>query len=455
MIADRLMALATCWSALTLVSSAAAAELPARERGEKALLERSFSPPGWSLAAYKNAWRHWGLQEAPTSEKYDELYRQRYGLHPAPYPNNGLPMGLREAPSIIPGRKGLTTDCLLCHGGSIMGQSYIGLGNSTLEIQSFFEEMSSADGLRVKTPFSFGNVRGTSEAGGMAVFLIGYREPDLSMRKTRLEFTLRDDLCEDPPAWWLLKKKKTMYHTGGADARSVRSIMQFMMSPLNTRDVFHREEETFRDIQAYILSLEPPKYPYPVDRSLAQKGEQLFVQNCAKCHGTYGESATYPNRVVPLAEIGTDPNRYQGIPVEVGQYYNTTWFAKEKSGWFLDEYKVRHSPGYQAPPLDGVWATAPYFHNGAVPTVYHVLNSKARPKIYTRSFGTNAEDYDAAKLGWKVTILDAPADRSLPPIERRKIYDTTQPGRGNGGHTFGDHLTDKERMAVIEYLKTL
>jgi putative ABC transport system substrate-binding protein len=43
----------------------------------------------------------------------------------------------------------------------------------------------------------------------------------------------------------------------------------------------------------------------------------------------------------------------------------------------------------------------------------------------------------------------------LPAIERRKVYDTTQPGRGNGGHTFGDRLTEAERRAVIEYLKTL
>jgi len=39
--------------------------------------------------------------------------------------------------------------------------------------------------------------------------------------------------------------------------------------------------------------------------------------------------------------------------------------------------------------------------------------------------------------------------------ERRKIYDTTQPGRGNQGHTFGDDLTEEQRWAVIEYLKTL
>src|SRR5262245_28623553 len=126
----------TIWSSLAaLIPVAGAAELTPAQRGEKALLGRSFSPPGWSLAAYKNTWKQWGLDTPPDDAKYDQLFRERYGLHPAPYPNGGLPMGLREAPNILLARKGLTTDCLLCHGGSILGQSYIGLGNSTLEIQ--------------------------------------------------------------------------------------------------------------------------------------------------------------------------------------------------------------------------------------------------------------------------------------------------------------------------------
>ena len=81
--------------------------------------------------------------------------------------------------------------------------------------------------------------------------------------------------------------------------------------------------------------------------------------------------------------------------------------------------------------------------------------SKRRPKIFTRSYLTEKEDYDPEKLGWKITVLKGPADPEQPAIERRKVYDTTQPGRGNGGHTFGDDLTEAERMAVIEYLKTL
>ena len=58
-------------------------------------------------------------------------------------------------------------------------------------------------------------------------------------------------------------------------------------------------------------------------------------------------------------------------------------------------------------------------------------------------------------MGLKFQTLANAADPGLPAIDRRKVYDSTQPGRGNGGHTFGDRLTEEQRMAVIEYLKTL
>src|SRR5258708_37983135 len=132
-------------------------------------------------------------------------------------------------------------------------------------------------------------------------------------------------MCGDPPAWWLLKKKKTMYGTGGADARSVRSIMQFMMSPLNPPSVFEKEEATFKDIQAYLLSLEAPEYPFAIDQALAKQGEKLFNNTCAKCHGTYGEKSTYPNKIIPLEEIGTDPKRFYGISKEFYEAYNASW----------------------------------------------------------------------------------------------------------------------------------
>ncbi|MBA4064152.1 MAG: hypothetical protein C0501_10650 [Isosphaera sp.] len=435
----------------TVTPSPAADPTPAG-RGYKALTETAFIPAFWSTKALPNAWRHWdGVAEKPAD--YDAAVRDRYGLHPAPYPNGGLPMGLRAA-NLVLGR-GVGLDCMLCHGGSVLGTSYVGLGNSTLDVQALFEDLAKADGRDPKLPFTFANVRGTNEADGFGVYLLGLRNPDLSVRGDWKDLGLHDDTCADVPAWWLLRKKKTIYHTGATDARSVRTLMQFMMHPLNPPEAFHKAEPAFRDVQQYLLSLEPPKYPFPVDRAKAARGKELFADNCAKCHGTYGEEWTYPNRVIPLDEIGTDPKRHAGIEVAYGAAYSESWFGKERAGWFVDGKALRWTAGYQAPPLDGVWATAPYLHNGSVPTLDGVLNSKARPKLFTRSYRTGEADYDKERVGWKVTELREPPSEKVPAVERRKVYDTSKPGRGNGGHTYGDHLTDAERAAVVEYLKTL
>jgi hypothetical protein len=438
---------------LMLAPAPRAAEQAAVERGRKALLGRPFNPAVWSTEAYANAWRTWGKDIKQRPRDYYQAFRERYGLHPAPYPNGQYPMGLRKGKGLL--QDGITTDCMICHGGSIAGKSYVGLGNSSLDIHALFEELARADGRGFKPPFTFCNVRGTSEAASMAVFLLSLRTPELRMRSQPLDLGLKDDMCEDVPAWWLLKKKKTMYYTGGSPARSVRSLMQFMLASLNTPTTIKKAEPVFKDIQAYLLSLEPPKYPFAIDRPLARKGHGIFLKTCARCHGTYGEKWTYPNKIVPIDVIGTDRKRFEGLSQKYNDHYRKSWFGQEDLGLLADEYPPATPKGYQAPPLDGLWATAPYLHNGSVPTVYHMLNSKARPRIYTRSFRTGKEDYDPVKLGWKIRVLKKGPDPKLPAFERRKVYDTTQPGRGNGGHTFGDKLTEAERMAVIEYLKTL
>ena len=78
-----------------------------------------------------------------------------------------------------------------------------------------------------------------------------------------------------------------------------------------------------------------------------------------------------------------------------------------------------------------------------------------RPRFFTRTFRNAEEDYDPDRLGLKITVLDHGPGPDVPAIERRKVYDTTRPSQGNGGHRFGDKLSEDERMAVIEYLKTL
>src|SRR4051812_7743394 len=257
---------------VALVSAAllSAAELTPTERGRKALTGRAFTTAPWVPSAYDDVWKHWQPPPVERPADYDRAFREHYGLFSSPYENGRYPMGLRDGKGLL-GVKGVVTDCLICHGGAIVGQSVIGLGNASLDLQSLFADLGLASHGSARLPFTFSHVRGTSEAGAMAVYLHSLRNPDLSLHYPRRDFKLRDDLCEDVPAWWLLKKKKTMYYTGTTPARSVRSIMQFMLSPTVSRASFEREEPTFADIQAYLLSLEAPKYPFPIDRPLAAK----------------------------------------------------------------------------------------------------------------------------------------------------------------------------------------
>ena len=424
----------------------ARADDAAVERGAKAV-RSALNPAAASLNAWENIWKTWGLKEKPAD--FEQLVQERYGLVRAPYENDGLPMGL----ALVNGKKGVDGTCLMCHAGSVAGQTVIGLGNASIEFKGFFDDLMAGQLFAPPWPFQLSRVRGTIEATAVVNFLLEFRNPDLSLRVPK-NMKVADDLCEDVPAWWLLKHKRTMYHTGGGHARSVRTMMAFLLNPLNSADYIKSQEGTFTDIQSYLLSLQAPKYPFSVDSTLADRGHKLFVANCAKCHGTYGENRSYPNKVIPLEQIGTDPRLVHGTTLAQAEHFLKSWFADER--WpDKKSYPMQTVHGYQAPPLDGVWATAPYFHNGAAPTVYHVLNSKARPKVFTRSYRTEREDYDIEKMGWKIQVLDQPGDMKMSGLERRKFYDTTQPGRSNAGHTFGDQLTDDERRAVIEYLKTL
>jgi hypothetical protein len=261
-------------------------------------------------------------------------------------------------------------------------------------------------------------------------------------------------MCEDTPALWLLKKKKTMYHTALFDARAVRPLMSFMMSPFTSGAVFKKLEPTFADIREFLLTIEPPKYPFPIDTGLAARGKTLFEKSCARCHGTYGPDGEYPNKIVSLDVIGTDPTMVQSFTPKLAAHYRSSWFAQGK-GADGKPHRIGSNEGYQAPPLDGIWATAPYFHNGSVPTLYGVLNPEARPKLFTRSYRTDKEDYDIERVGWKVTELTTVPSPTAPGEAGRRVYDTTQPGRSNAGHDFGERFNESERLAVIEYLKTL
>ena len=108
--------------------------------------------------------------------------------------------------------------------------------------------------------------------------------------------------------------------------------------------------------------------------------------------------------------------------------------------------------GYVAQPLDGIWASGPYLHNGSVPTMWDLLTPESRPAIWKRS----EEGYDQRKLGLEVTTHDRlPAEASTPQ-QKRQFYQTGLRGLGNQGHRYpANGLGEDEKTTLIEYLKTL
>ena len=126
--------------------------------------------------------------------------------------------------------------------------------------------------------------------------------------------------------------------------------------------------------------------------------------------------------------------------------YGQSWFAD-----FGRKMNLSDPGGYVAPPLDGAWASSPYFHNGSVPTLWHVLHPDKRPGVWKRS----ATEFDAERIGWKIETFDSlPADVT-DGWQRRAYFDTRAFGKSAVGHDFPNALSDDEKRAVLEYLKTL
>ncbi len=354
--------------------------------------------------------------------------------------------------------------CFSCHANFLQGQYYPGMGNSfadltrdqgsvslvsslvrgtygedsiEFEASEVFVRGASAIGSNALTPF-----RGVNSAFRYEESVAGHRDPqDLSWREEAYFEPMGGLLASDTPPLWNLKKKNSLYYNGMGRGDMARMIQQVMIVALTDLEQAERVNDNAGDILAWIFAQEPPAYPGEIDMDSAARGEEVFAQNCASCHGTYGEEETYPNLLVPLEMVGTDDSyaRYY-----VDQYAMVNWYNQS---WFAQDSKMVPKLGYIAPPLDGVWATAPYLHNASIPNLEVLLNSELRPTRWRRDFTSSAYNMDS--LGWPFGAVDENEEADV------NVYDTTLEGYGNQGHTFGDGLSDDERADLINYLKTL
>ena len=249
----------------------------------------------------------------------------------------------------------------------------------------------------------------------------------------------------DAPPFWNVRKKKSLYADGFAP-KTVRPLMQFILLPRVTAETLTEWEPEFADILSWIESLEPPKYPYEVDQPLAVRGEAVFRENCARCHGTYGPAGHYDQKTISIDDIGTDPLRLRSLTPEHRSWMQKGWISR------FGQDPVEIDPnGYVAPPLDGIWASAPYFHNGSVPTLWHVLHPESRPPVWKRT----EDGYDRHRVGLEIEDFDRIPPAVKAAVHRRRYFDTRLSGKSSQGHLFPNTLTEPEKQAVLEYLKTL
>lgn len=188
---------------------------------------------------------------------------------------------------------------------------------------------------------------------------------------------------------------------------------------------------------------------------------------------------------VPISHIGTDPAqaadmlaRTVALPANLGIDKSSFAFAlgdlvEKTVNYVFDQQKPPVSPperkriegympnelrgelAYKVRPLNGVWATPPYLHNGSVPNVYSLLSPvEERPK----KFYLGNREYDPVNLGYRIDTLANGFE-----------FDTSIRGNSNKGHEFskefrkdreiqgviGPALSPDERRAIIEFLKTL
>ncbi len=448
-----MVAVMIAWLVAVGDRSAVADDALAR-RGYELLRTTAYLPPDFDQAVFDELWKTWEppLREkaasATVADRRAMAYR-RYGLIADSSADNA-----KAVLQYVAGADGTwTMNCLACHQGQLDGRVIPGLPNVQYELATLTEEVRATK-LRMRKPLGrmdkgslfvpLGNSRGTTNAVMFGVVLMHYRDSDLNVHgdRPRPEMVHHD---LDAPPWWHFKKKTHLYYDGFAP-KSHRALMQFLLVPQNGPERFREWEDDYRAVYAYLESLEPPPYPFDIDAKLAGRGQAVFNHHCAKCHGTYGANETYPSKIVPIDVVKTDRVRLDALTVEHRRSYGASWFAENDR-----EPVVEQPGGYVAPPLDGIWASAPYLHNGSVPTLWHLMHADKRPVVWRRI----GDQFDADKVGFAITIHDGLPAGARSLHERRQFFDTRQFGKSAAGHLFPQRLSEDEKRAVLEYLKTL
>ena len=249
--------------------------------------------------------------------------------------------------------------------------------------------------------------------------------------------------ASDFPSLWNQQPREGMqlHWDGDNDSVDERNLSAGLGAGITPATVDHAGLKRVRD---WIWNLPPPRYPYGVDTALAARGAAVYQQTCLDCHGDHRfrdgfRSGARIGQVVRASDIGTDRHRLDS--------YTEAFAANQYTLFPESPYRFRRfrkTDGYANHPLDGIWARAPYLHNGSVPTLRDLLEPPAqRPTAFYRGYDV----YDQARVGF---VSDVGEERGRQFFR----FDTSIPGNSNAGHVYGTTLPDEDKRAIVEYLKT-
>jgi hypothetical protein len=394
-------------------------------------------------------------------------------------PGHDLPIGVSRRRSL--GLQQVGLNCAVCHTGIVrasttaQAQIVLGMPAHQLDIQRFFEfvlscsldERLTADNVLAKAKDMGGHV-GWLESLLYRVTVIDRLKAQTLQLQNRIGPLLGNSVprwgrgrvdtfnpykaiqfnwhldelphseligASDFPSLWNQKPREGMHlHWDGnntsVDERNLSASLGAGVTPVTV------DHASLLRVHDWIWTLPPPKYPFPVDGARSSRGQAIYGQQCANCHSFDGKKT---GTVEDIASMATDPFRLNS--------YTYTFCVNQAQLYPESQYRFTHfqkTNGYANQPLDGIWARAPYLHNGSVPTLLDLLQDPdQRPKQFVRGYDV----YDQQRVGF---VYDTPEARNSG-----FLYDTTIPGNGNAGHSFGTQLSSDQKLDLVEYMKTL
>jgi hypothetical protein len=262
-----------------------------------------------------------------------------------------------------------------------------------------------------------------------------------------------------PHLWGYARKREAgLFCDGMGDGLKAGWLAAVPLTAGLPSDAVRKEYSKLVDFERVLGGLRPPLYTFQIAEEKTHRGKIVFQQNCGMCHGSYrrqsdGTPDYQKPRWVPIEGVQTDRERLRLVS---GEFHD---IMEQNPLRDIIGAHPHAGKGYLAPRLEGIWARFPYLHNGSVPSLAALLTPPDdRPTLFSLKRAGELDRFDNEAVGLKVPSRGSLTTVGLRMAARdgnRRVYDTSRPGHSNQGHPFGTELAESDKVALIEYLKTL